>query len=69
MKKELELDELEKVTGGLGKGNCPYFVQAQRKSYINQCENCFYYNKNEEDTYSCSHPTIIDKENFHVRFK
>jgi len=55
-KNQLSLEELEKVTGGTGKRNCPYFVQALRKSYINQCENCRYYNKNINDEYGCSHP-------------
>jgi len=61
-KKQLSLDELEKVTGGTGKKNCPYFIQALRKSYTNQCENCFYYNEIKNDEYSCSHPAKNDNK-------
>lgn len=61
-KKELELEDLEKVTGGLSITNCPNFVQALRKPYINQCENCFYYNKDVNNEFECTLPDVkVDK--------
>jgi len=55
--KELDLEQLDKVTGGLN-NNCAFFEQAQNKDYYNCCENCLYYNENAQTgKRGCSNPS------------
>jgi len=61
-KKQLSLDDLQCVTGGVGQTNCTYFVQALRKPYINKCDNCRYYNEKTPGKYECTNTIKIQSD-------
>lgn len=59
-RRELEEDELSDVLGGFTikeiSSGCNYFLQAKGKGTTNDCQNCFYYHKDEKNKDVCTNP-------------
>lgn len=65
-KNELNLDELEYVTGGINPNRgCQYFLQAANKPNDRACKNCFYTNKI-DGQYICTHSDNNKKINKNI---
>jgi len=61
-KKELDLEDLASVTGGVtgGSNTCLYFIQALNKPATNSCDNCLYYNQSslQSNEKECTHSAV-----------